>query len=603
MNLSSSLSRCTVRGHLRALLVTLIAACSTMALANVDAGTAAKPNAGAVRPVETISLYTGEVKILRLSEIERVAVGNGELLSVSHQAGELVLIGTSTGYTNLVVWTRDGRIHAFNIDVAGSKSASVEMRRMIYLTVQVVDFRKSVLSRIGINWQQAAAGPVLGIVTNWVNNPYYRIGDPTQGGEDPNRFRGPGGTLTALPLDTKPEAFFGITSSLSSVINLAAQNGDAYILASPQLSTRSGGSADFLAGGEVPIPITSALGQVSVQYKEYGIKLTIKPEADAQGQILASIDTEVSQIDPSVTVNSFPGFLTRRASSSVNVLSNQTIVLSGLMQANGADNVNAVPWLGKIPVLGRLFSSRDYQAARSELVIFVTPTVFDVESPLNNQVIERGLDRIDAFNDGPGRKVYAPGFGSGPAAAMPAPAPEGASDAERQQRQSQRQAQLKALQAGETPPVLPEGGPLVVEPPKPAPASMPVQSTVPPAVQSAPPPVSIIGSATQWGVQVSSSRDLAWSQALARKLIKGGHNAGVLHVPGTQDNPSVYVVRLGPYDSQAAARAAQKQVAAAGLPSAFVLQRAVLFDANLIDRPPQDVSQPVIQSTAPGNGG
>ena len=557
-----------------------------------------------VQPAETITLYTGEVKILRLAEIERVAVGNGELLSVSHLANELVLIGTDTGYTNLVVWTIDGRLHAYNIDVAGPREASVEMKRMIYLTVQVVDFRKSVLTRLGINWQQAMAGPVLGVVTNWVNNPYFRIGDLSQGGEDANTLRGPAGVLNSYPTQESPQGFAGITTSLSSVINLAAQNGDAYILASPQLSTRSGGSADFLAGGEVPIPITSALGQVSVQYKEYGIKLTIRPEADSRGQILASIDTEVSQIDPSVTVNSFPGFLTRRASASVNVMSNQTIVLSGLMQANGSENVSEVPWLGKIPVLGKLFSSEDYQAARSELVIFVTPTVFDVESPVNQQLIERGLTHIDEFNAGPGREVYAPGFGTGPSAQLPPPPPDEA-PALAAERGAIITERTLASQLPQPLPPTPPPAPLVVMP-APVPTFVPIAPSAPSASTEPEPapelePLTEAGSDAKsggnWGVQVSSSSSLPRSRVLLQKLQRAGHTGGLQQVKNQDGNIMVYVVRLGPYPDRDQALRVLAQVEPAH-PSAYVVQRENLVDSSLLADAGRPVSPTPVDPTA-----
>lgn len=578
---------------MRTLLLMLAVAWSTVVLA--QAGDAPRPNMPpVVQPAETITLYTGEVKILRLAEIERVAVGNGDLLSVSHLANELVLIGTATGYTNLVVWTTDGRLHAYNIDVAGPREASVEMKRMIYLTVQVVDFRKSVLSRIGINWQQAMAGPVLGVVTNWVNNPYFRIGDLSQGGEDANTLRGPSGVLNTYPTQASPQGFAGITTSLSSVINLAAQNGDAYILASPQLSTRSGGSADFLAGGEVPIPITSALGQVSVQYKEYGIKLTIKPEADRHGQILASIDTEVSQIDPSVTVNSFPGFLTRRASASVNVMSNQTIVLSGLMQANGSENVSEVPWLGKVPILGRLFSSEDYQAARSELVIFVTPTVFDVESQVNQQVIERGLTHIDTFNAGPGREVYAPGFGTGPSAQLPPPPPEEAPVAAAERAAIITEQAVASQAAMPLPsPVPPANDGLVVMPP-PAPTFAPIALPLPdqfpaPVVPQPAEPRSEAeartaedsGADKMWGVQVSSSSNLQRSRELLQRLQRAGHSGGLQKVRNRDGNDRIFVVRLGPYPDRDQAFRALSEVEPAH-PTAYVVQRHALIDPALL---------------------
>ena len=430
---------------------------------------------------QTIHLYNGEVKILPVYNVRRVAVGNGKLLSVTNLPKQLIMIGTGVGDTNMLLWNKRGDVRAYNIDISAENTpqvaanlratlggipglriesrggqvvlsgditpedakriaavtqnmksgvvnlthaANVDMKRMVYLDVQVVDFKKSVLRNLGINWQQAMAGPALGVVGSAIDNPYYHIGDLTQGGQISNQLVGPGGALTGLPNQMPFSRYFGITSSLSSVINLAVQNGDAYIMANPQLSTRSGGDATFLAGGEVPIPVSSALGQTSVTYKNYGVQLNIKPVADRYGNIEASVDTEVSQIDPSVIVDGFPGFLTRKTSSVVNVKSGQTIVMSGLVQATGSNTLNKFPWLGDVPILGALFRDTNFQSSRDELVIFVTPEVVNPDSPVNHEIINRGVHIARQFNDSDmGRPVWMPGFGIGPGSHMPNPNP------------------------------------------------------------------------------------------------------------------------------------------------------------------------------------
>ena len=454
----------------RSLALVLVSACSTLLCAQ------ASPE-----PIraDTIHLYNGEVKILPVYNVRRVAVGNGKLLSVTNLPKQLIMIGTGVGDTNMLLWNSRGEVSAYNIDVSAENTqqiaanlraalggvpglriesrggqvvlagditpedakrvskiaqnlkggvvnlthaVNVDMKRMIYLDVQVVDFKKSVLKNLGINWQQAMSGPVLGVVGAAIDNPYYHIGDLTQGGQLSNALQGPGGVLTGLPNQMPLSRYFGITTSLSSVINLAVQNGDAYIMANPQLSTRSGGDATFLAGGEVPIPVSSALGQTSVTYKNYGVQLNIKPVADRYGNIEASVDTEVSQIDPSVIIDGYPGFLTRKTSSMVNVKSGQTIVMSGLVQATGSNTLTKFPWLGDVPILGALFRNKNFQADRDELVIFVTPVVFNPDSRVNHEMIGRAVHIARQFNDSDmGRPVYMPGFGIGPASHLPDP--------------------------------------------------------------------------------------------------------------------------------------------------------------------------------------
>ncbi len=506
---------------------------------------------------QTIRLYNGEVKLLPVAGVRRVAVGNGKLLSVTNLPKQLIMIGTGVGDTNMLVWNHRGEVMAYNIDISAQDTqqtaenlreslggipglrvesrggevvlagdvtpeaekqigmlarhfkgvinlthgVTVDMKRMVYLDVQVVDFKKSVLKNLGINWQQSMSGPVLGLVGAAIDNPFYHIGDLTQGGQRSNQLQGNGGTLTGLPNQMPFSRYFGITTSLSSVINLAVQNGDAYVLANPQLSTRSGGDATFLAGGEVPIPVSSALGQTTVEYKNYGVKLNIQPVADRYGNIEATVDTEVSQIDPSVVIQGYPGFLTRKTSSMVNVHSGQTIVMSGLVQATGANTLTKFPWLGDVPIIGALFRDRNFQSSRDELVIFVTPKVFNPDSRINREVVHRGVRIAHQFNDSSmGRPVWMPGFGIGPASHLPRPRGGGPEDTSGPQVMGGTGVAAPATQApaaapppapppaarpaAAPPPLTPattqplRTGPLRTPPPAPAPASSTATGTV-----------------------------------------------------------------------------------------------------------------------------
>ncbi|MHB1641476.1 MAG: type II and III secretion system protein family protein [Acidithiobacillus sp.] len=292
---------------------------------------------------------------------------------------------------------------------------TVAMKRMVVLDVQVVDFSKNALDNLGINWQTSIVGPAVGLVGDFVNNSLYRLGDVTQGGQAGNALNGPQGGLSGLPLNVPPfSSYAGIVSSITSQINLAVQNGQAYILANPRLVTRSGGTATFLAGGEVPIPVSAGFGAVSVTYKNYGVKLKIQPDVDHQGNILATVNTAISQINPALTVQGYPAFLTRKTDSVVNVHSGQTIVLSGLIHATGANSINKLPWLGDIPILGTLFRDTQFQHNQSELVIFVTPEVINPNSPVNRAMIRQGRQDITRFNRDFQHGYFVPGIGHDP---------------------------------------------------------------------------------------------------------------------------------------------------------------------------------------------
>jgi pilus assembly protein CpaC len=143
------------------------------------------------------------------------------------------------------------------------KELDVEMKKMIYMKVQILEAKKSFSENLGVSWPGSFAGPTVGFAGN--------LG----GSENPTGAAAAG---IAFPLNvTGMRTYLGITSLIQSTINLAKSNGDLTILAEPELSARSGGTAQFLAGGQVPIQTAGALGTASISYKDYGIKLTIPP--------------------------------------------------------------------------------------------------------------------------------------------------------------------------------------------------------------------------------------------------------------------------------------------------------------------------------------
>jgi pilus assembly protein CpaC len=196
-----------------------------------------------------------------------------------------------------------------------------------------------------------------------------------------------------LPLDAgERNAFFGLSTNITSILNFLNQNGDARMLAEPKLTCRSGGTAEFLAGGEVPIPITDADGAINVSFKQYGIILKMSPVSDAEGYISTKVTVEVSNIDPTVSVLGIPGFLSRKTETDMNVREGQTMVISGLFTSDVSKSVNKVPGFGHIPVLGELFKSRDFQNKETDLVVFVTPTLIDPEHKTNRAMLKKAQE-------------------------------------------------------------------------------------------------------------------------------------------------------------------------------------------------------------------
>jgi pilus assembly protein CpaC len=390
-----------------------------------------------------IVMYVGEVKILPIDKIQRIAVGNGKLFSTSILGNkEMLLIGEAPGDSSLVIWSDKNRKTVYtvrvspkdsndalrsvgllvrdmpgvtvtpvggNVIISGTASKEnltriatatrmypqatslvreedVSMKKMIYMKVQIIEMKRSLLENIGLAWPGSATGPMLGFSGNFGSTV-----PQTQGAlkdilpqVPPNGGRG---LLTYL----------GISSLINTTINLAKNNGDAYTLAEPELSSRSGGEAKFLAGGQIPLPSVSSTGAGGVEFKDYGIRLAIKPVADDQGNIMASIKTEVSSIDRSVSVQGIPGFLTRQSEGEVNVKNGQTIVMSGLVNTEMSDDATRVPGISNIPVLGRLFRSDNFKSGRTDLVILVTPTVIDPASTMNRERLDKAMDIREKF--------------------------------------------------------------------------------------------------------------------------------------------------------------------------------------------------------------
>jgi pilus assembly protein CpaC len=177
---------------------------------------------------------------------------------------------------------------------------------------------------------------------------------------------------------TQREASLSVHAQAASDFSLGARfdEGAARVLSRPRLVCASGEKAEFLAGGEIPL-LMSTQSQFSVELKKFGIVLQVTPTADASGNISAAIYAEVSDVDRSVSVRAngieMPGFRVRNLRTSVTVRDGQTIVLSGLYSADESKEVAKVPLLGHIPILGELFKSRSFIEHRTELAIYVTP--------------------------------------------------------------------------------------------------------------------------------------------------------------------------------------------------------------------------------------
>lgn len=189
-----------------------------------------------------------------------------------------------------------------------------------------------------------------------------------------------------IPLTTAPEFSFGFTKmQIQFFLRALRQNNLLRVLAEPNLVALNGQQAEFLAGGEFPIPIAQGNGAVGVEYKDYGIILTFVPTVIGRQKIRLLVGTEVSALDSSVSVAltgfSVPGLTKRRAGTTIEMASGSTIAIAGLLNEEIRGLSQRIPALGDIPVLGALFSSVEYQRSLTELVVLVTPELVGAMNP------------------------------------------------------------------------------------------------------------------------------------------------------------------------------------------------------------------------------
>ena len=162
------------------------------------------------------------------------------------------------------------------------------------------------------------------------------------------------------------------------MINALEGSGFAYTLARPSLVALSGQSASFLAGGEVPIPVpSSGSDNVSIEYKEFGIRLTLTPTVVGRDRILLKVAPEVSELDynRAVTIagTQVPGLTVRRTDTSISLADGESFVISGLISTTNSSQVDKFPGLGDIPILGAFFRSSSINREERELLMIVTP--------------------------------------------------------------------------------------------------------------------------------------------------------------------------------------------------------------------------------------
>lgn len=394
-----------------------------LAIAAQAASAADEPSVERGATAAAVSLAVGQQRQIAAGEpLARVAIGDPAVADVlvmkggDHRGGVL-LVAKAAGTTNLMVWMKgherpvvypievspgaatallDGatpRVRAFGGDAVISGStptmethrkavaaataakgkdghvidmSTIETPGIVQVDVRVVEFSRAVLKAAGINLFKQSNGFAFGSFAPSALNSFT------------------GGATSSFQAQTNAP----IASAFNLVLNSASRglfadlslmegNNLARVLAEPSLVALSGQSASFLAGGEIPVPVPQALGTTSIQYKPYGVGLTLTPTVLSAKRIALKVAPEASQLDfqNAITINgvSVPAITTRRADTTVELGDGESFVIGGLIDRETRSNVSKVPLLGDLPIIGAFFKELSYQQSDKELVIVVTP--------------------------------------------------------------------------------------------------------------------------------------------------------------------------------------------------------------------------------------
>lgn len=353
------------------------------------------------------------------SKITRVTVANPAIADVVVlDKVKLNIIGKALGSTSLSVWSANGMRQDFVISVCNTDTATAQFikQSMGLDGVQVAKVGDKLVLQ-GTVENQYELNNALGMAKvyagedNIVN--LIQMKNPTMvnlsalvidiSGKDARDLGFKYGVAKEISLDGGvPKITFGTAGdfyggmdwqdythhpfqNVDFMIQALASQNKIKVLSRPNITTMSGEEAEILIGGELPIP-TSKDGEISVEWKPYGIKLKIKPQVDQESKITSKVEAEVSGIDASVSIptsaGKIPGLISRKASTMLSVPDGQTMAIGGLMNSDESKVITKVPILGDIPIIGEFFKHTSTSKDKRELMILITPTIVTNNAPV-----------------------------------------------------------------------------------------------------------------------------------------------------------------------------------------------------------------------------
>lgn len=373
---------------------------------------AAQPGAPSGAPQGKLVVTVGKSLIIDSPlDIRRLSVANGDLAeAVAVNPKEVLINGKSAGETSLIVWQQNGSRLIYDLTVRMSNAKLDAARQQIardfpseninltfendtafvrgsvhdltaaervmsiastlgktvnLLRVDVPPVEQQILLRVKFANVDRSASTDLGV--NFLNNSFNQ---QTQIGTS--------STLTSSAVNImmhRPD--INLTAAITALQNKRVLE----LLAEPNVLAISGQQASFLAGGEFPFPMiqpsTSGATSISIMWREYGIRLNFLPNVTPRGTIRLKVSPEVSSLDYSnaVTIQgqTIPGLSSRRVQTDVELESGQSFVIAGLLDQQATDSLSKVPGISSIPVLGKLFQSKQVNRKNSELLVIITP--------------------------------------------------------------------------------------------------------------------------------------------------------------------------------------------------------------------------------------
>ena len=410
--------------------------------------------APSVQAATPLNVAVHESRYVQEPGLSRVAIGSPEIADVQLlSAREFLLVGKKSGSTTLLVWSANGRQEYIVTVTAENSGLAAMIERAINLpgvTVQMVGDKILLRGTVMNQYEKDLALKIAGLYTGTApvtstsgsgsNSPGKAI-DKTGGNvidllqmARPSQIRleaqvveisssnkrelgiqygtNSGSSSDGSKIDAEGTIYAGEdwntrgwggwlvrhSSTINAALNALITQGKARILSRPNISTLSGEKAKILIGGSIPVPVNND-GKVSIEWKEYGVKLNIEPVADQMDKITSKVHAEVSRLDYAngIVQNGFsiPALATREAEAVIHVSNGMSMVIGGLLNSEDGKTVSRIPLLSNIPIIGEFFKHTSRTRDKRELIIIITPHLIgeDTQWPMSDQMKE-------AFNEG-----------------------------------------------------------------------------------------------------------------------------------------------------------------------------------------------------------